>query len=114
MTVEAHRAAGNRGILGELRLPEGIPDHGRGRTAAGAIVRGGEDPASNCTSAQDAEEVSADEESFCVSRLPFGDEVERVGAPGNYIGKRLLVTSDTFPISRSERGAAGGPPAASA
>src|SRR5262249_18490478 len=114
MAVEAHGAAGNRGILGELGLPEGITDDGGRRAAAGAIVGGGEDPAYGGASAEGSEEVSADEEAFGVSRLAFGDEVKRVGAPSDDVGKRLLVLADTFPIGRGESGAAGGPPAASA
>src|SRR5258708_16599063 len=112
--VQAHGAVGNRGILAELGFPEGITDDGAGRTAAGAIVVGGEDSAYSGAGPEDAEEVSANKEAFGVSCLAYGDQVEGVGAPSDDIGKRLLVLADTFPIGRSQRGACSGPPPTSA
>jgi hypothetical protein len=53
MAVEAHGAAGNRGILGELGLPEGIADDGGWGAAPGAIVGGGEDAARSGAGAED-------------------------------------------------------------
>src|SRR5262249_38623735 len=107
MAVEAHGAAGNRRIQGELGLPEGITDDGSGGAAARLIVGGGEDAAHGRAGAEGSEEVSANEEPFGVSRLAFGDKVKRVGAPGNDVGKRRLVLADTLPIGRGEGGAAG-------
>jgi hypothetical protein len=76
MAVEAHGTAGDRGVLGELGLPEGITDDGGGRAAAGAIVGGGEKAAGGCADAEGVEEVAADEQAFGISRLAFGGEIK--------------------------------------
>src|SRR5690348_10587912 len=67
--VQPNGPGGNRGVLCELGLPEGIPDHGGRRAAPGPVVFAGEDTPNNRPCAQCAEEVSADEEAVGIPRL---------------------------------------------
>src|SRR5262249_25753361 len=67
--IQPHRTACDRGVPGEFRFPERIPDD-RGRsTAARLIVCGCERTADNRTDAEHTEEVPAYEKTFRVSCL---------------------------------------------
>src|SRR5690349_3262798 len=105
MTVEADRAPDDVWISAKFALPERVAHDGPGCVARWRIVLRRERASDRRFYAQSFEEAAADVQTFRVSRLAAGCEVESRRAPGENIRERLLLLPELLPLRVCEAGA---------
>src|SRR5215510_1644704 len=87
----------------EFTLPERITDHRARRAATAPIIGGLKDSALLRADAEHIEKVAAHPQPLRVTRLAANREIERLRAPSEHAGKRLLLITKLLPERIGER-----------